>query len=93
MVVQGGGRALFQPAQFFYRVEGCEWVSVESDCQCERDKKQKEKKKCNCTSTLTAGKTAAKREKENNEQLSSICFCPQMKKLLLYFEDNTLMWS
>lgn len=63
VVVQGGGRALFQPAQFSYRVEGCEWVSVESDCQCERDKKQKEKKKCNCTSTPTAGKNCCKKGK------------------------------
>lgn len=69
VVVQGGGRALVQPAQLSYRVEGCEWVSVESDCQCERDKKQTEEDKCKCTSTLAAGKTAAEREKGKKEQL------------------------
>lgn len=55
-VVQGSGRALFQPARVSYRVEGCEWVSVESDCQRETDKKQTGEDKYTCT--LTEGKTA-----------------------------------
>lgn len=38
--VQGSGRALFQPARLSQRVEGREWVSVESDCRRDGDKKQ-----------------------------------------------------
>lgn len=48
----------FSLLRLSYRVEGCEWVSVESDCQRERDKKQTGEDKCKCACILTAGKTA-----------------------------------
>lgn len=95
VVVQGGGRALFQPVRLSYRVEGCEWVSVESDCQRERDKKQTGEDKCKCTCTLTAGKTAElmisedKVSEKRKNDFPSICFCPQMNKLFLYFASKT----
>lgn len=81
VVVQGGGGALFQPAWLSYKLEGCEWVSVESDCQCERDEKQTGEDKCKWTSTLTAGKTAEAvigkmKGSGKGKDFPSMCFCP-----------------
>lgn len=41
MVVQGGGSAPFRLTSLSLRVEGCEWVSVESDYKCERQKAER----------------------------------------------------
>lgn len=70
----------FSLRKLSYKVEGCEWVSVESDCQCERDKKQIEEDKCECASALTAGKTAdimISKDKalENGKEKKIMCFC------------------